>query len=100
MVFAAIAVGRADDLLSASTAWRRMRWAHAAIVFAGGDHAHSADLYREIGSLPAEAYARLCPVTRPRSRALEFYRSVGDVPQARRGRASGVRLGALWPLWP
>jgi class 3 adenylate cyclase/tetratricopeptide (TPR) repeat protein len=89
LAFAAVGLGRADELLAAAEAARPTRWLEAACAFARGEHLLAADLYRAIGSLPNEAYARLkAGGAADLQRALEFYRSVGAVHYIRQAEAN------------
>ncbi|HSB40139.1 MAG TPA: AAA family ATPase, partial [Gaiellaceae bacterium] len=84
---ALVELGREDELVELLDALRQHnRWFDAARAYAGGDPANAADLYAEIGSSPAEAWARLRAAEAledrddaeaQRRRALAFYRSVG-----------------------
>ena len=98
LAFAAVAVGRRDELLEVSSAVPNpTRWVGAAKSFVLGDYARSAERYAQIGSLPDEALARLrlaeTMVARGRAdeaeaelaRALAFYRSVGATAYVQTG---------------
>jgi tetratricopeptide (TPR) repeat protein len=78
LAFAAAILGRTDAFLSVAEVARPTKWLDAACAFVRGDYARAAEMYAEIGSLPAEAYARLAAGDEANvRRALEFYRSVG-----------------------
>jgi class 3 adenylate cyclase/tetratricopeptide (TPR) repeat protein len=83
------AVGRGDDFIEAArSADARTRWLDAAAAFAAEDFVGAANLYRQIGSLPEEAYARLRSGIESEVRlALEFYRSVGATRYIREAEA-------------
>jgi class 3 adenylate cyclase len=78
LAFAAAGLGRADEFLAAVAAARSTRWLEAASAFASGEYVRAAELFREIGSLPNEAYALLTAGGHAEvQRALDFYRRVG-----------------------
>jgi hypothetical protein len=83
-------LGRQGDFLPvARRATARSRWFDAAETFDSAEFGRAAELYAEIGSLPDEAYARLCAAEQlieesrraeadeQLERALAFWRSVG-----------------------
>jgi class 3 adenylate cyclase/tetratricopeptide (TPR) repeat protein len=99
-VVALRAIGANGDLVaeaSESPFWTP--WLEAAVAFDSGDFAGAAQRYAEIGSLPDEAYARLCEAERlvrtgrrPEAdselqHALAFWRSVGATAYVREGEA-------------
>jgi thioredoxin-like negative regulator of GroEL len=91
------ALGRGDDLLSATEAAPRTRWIEAARLYASGEFAGAAELYGQIGSAVDEADARLRAAEQlaeagrreeaeaQLERALTFYRSVGATRYVREG---------------
>jgi class 3 adenylate cyclase len=75
--FTAVLLGRQNDFLAVAEVARPTRWLDAASAFALGDYARAADVYRDMGSAPNEAYARLAAGDQVNvQRALEFYRLV------------------------
>ena len=88
LAFAAGLVRRADAFLDVAMLARPTRWLDAACAFARGEYVRAGDLFREIGSVPNEAYARLASGRAAEvQRALEFYRSVGATTYIRRAEA-------------
>jgi hypothetical protein len=86
--FAAVALGRGDELIDAIGGRTELPWASAAVVFTRGDYAQAADMYAAIGTLPSEAYARLAAGDDANvRRALEFYRAVGAAFYIKRAEA-------------
>jgi class 3 adenylate cyclase len=84
-----VADGRGDELLeAAANAHGRTRWLDAIRAFSAGEFVEAANTYREIGSLPDEAHARLYSGLEAEvRRALDFYRSVGATRYVREGEA-------------
>ena len=88
LAFAAVGLDRADEFLATAEAVQPTRWLEAACAFARGEYSRAADLYRAIGSLSNEAYARLtADGSVDLRRALDFYRSVGAVHYVRQAEA-------------
>jgi tetratricopeptide (TPR) repeat protein len=88
LAFAAVGLERGDEFLAAAADAPRTRWLEAASAFARGEFTRAADLFREIGSTPNEAYSRLLGGGHEDvRRALDFYRSVRAVHYSRRGEA-------------
>jgi tetratricopeptide (TPR) repeat protein len=88
LAFAAVIVDRADAFLDVASGALSTRWLEAASAFARGECLRAAELYREIGSVPNEAYARLAASDEANvRRALQFYRSVGATPYIKRAEA-------------
>jgi class 3 adenylate cyclase len=94
------ALGRGSELIAvAAEARQQTPWIAAATAFVSGDFQGAADIYREAGSLPDEAFARLraaeALIAEGRrsegdeelQRALAFYRSVGATAYIREGEA-------------
>jgi class 3 adenylate cyclase/tetratricopeptide (TPR) repeat protein len=83
LAVAAFDLGRGDTFLEAAARTPlRTRWLDAATAFASGDPVRAAETYATIGSLPAEAYARLVAARATSAqaelqRSLAFWRSVG-----------------------
>jgi hypothetical protein len=78
VAFAAVGLGRAEELAAAFEGARENPWFDAARTYAAGDYARAADMYEQIGTRPAAAYARLTAGDEANARrAREFYRSVG-----------------------
>jgi class 3 adenylate cyclase/tetratricopeptide (TPR) repeat protein len=93
-------LGREELFLSAaSQAGEGFAWRRAAVVFLSGDRVGAANIYKEIGSLPDEAYARFraaeqllgqgrrAEADAQLERALAFWRSVGATGYLRQGEA-------------
>ena len=75
-------LGRAGELDRVAASNRTTRWLPAAIVLADGRFGEAARLFREIGSIPDEAYAQLLDGRENGDQgevrsALDFYRRVG-----------------------
>jgi class 3 adenylate cyclase len=88
IAFAAAELGRGEELHSAMQGLAQTRWSAAAELVLEGDFAAAADAYREIGTQPSEAYARLLAGDDANvRRALEFYRSVGATFYIKRAEA-------------
>jgi hypothetical protein len=86
--FAAVALGRGDEFLAVTGKMQTTQWTEAGRAFAQGECARAADMFAEIGTRPAEAYARLASGEEAEvRRALEFYRSVGAVRFVERAEA-------------
>jgi hypothetical protein len=98
LAFALAALGRGYELVELAERDRRpSKWREAAREFARGELVAAADSFREIGTLPSEAYARLLAAERlvnehrrPEAdaqlgRALAFYRSVRATRYLREG---------------
>ena len=86
--FAALNLGRTDEILAVAATVSTTRWLEAACAVANGDYERAADLYREIGFLPHEAYARLASGESAQvQRALEFYNSVGATRYVKQAKA-------------
>jgi class 3 adenylate cyclase/tetratricopeptide (TPR) repeat protein len=96
----AVAVGQADALAETTRgALLSTGWLEAAIAFAAGDPQRAAGLYAEIGSLPDEAWARLCAAQTLASAgrrgeaegqlhlALDFFRRVGAAAYVAEGES-------------
>jgi hypothetical protein len=99
-VVALRAIGANGDLVDAAPEPPFLSpWLDAAVAFDAGDFAGAAQRYAGIGSLPDEAYARLCEAERlvrtgrrseadsELQHALSFWRSVGATPYVREGEA-------------
>jgi class 3 adenylate cyclase/tetratricopeptide (TPR) repeat protein len=83
------ALGRGAELAQFAARTTSTPWLQAATAFATGEFDRAADLYAQIGSLPDEAFARLCWATQlvttgypveakgQLERCLAFYRAVG-----------------------
>ncbi len=95
-------LGRAGDLLEAAARVRApSRWIEAAEAVARGSFVEAADIYREIGSRPDEAWALLCAAQAPpaggeraeahglRERAAAFFAEVGAAAYAEAARTDG-----------
>nr|MBA3383475.1 hypothetical protein [Actinomycetota bacterium] len=75
-------LGRAGELDRVAASNRTTRWLPAAIALAEGRFGEAARLFREIGSVPDEAYAQLLDGRKTGDQgevrsALDFYRRVG-----------------------
>jgi tetratricopeptide (TPR) repeat protein len=80
-------------------------WSRAAVFYVSGDFSDAADVYREIGALPEEAYARLRAAERlvgegrraeadvELQHSLAFWRSVGAAAYVREGEALLAETG-------
>ena len=98
-VVALRAIGANGDLVAAWESPFSTPWLEAALAFDSGDFAGAAQQYADIGSLPDEAYARLCEAERlvrtgrrseadsALQHALAFWRSVGGTAYVREGEA-------------
>jgi thioredoxin-like negative regulator of GroEL len=103
---AAVAVGRANELLSVYEHLHgASRWIEAAVAIAAGDYVAAAELLGEIGSLPDEADARFRAAEtlvragqRTRAdeqlaRAVGFWRSVGASAYVNAAESLRARAG-------
>jgi class 3 adenylate cyclase/tetratricopeptide (TPR) repeat protein len=91
--------GRAARFLEGTTESSQSPWVRAAVAYASGDPGAAADLYREIGTRPEEAHARLqlahllvqedrrTEADAELEKALAFWRSVGATAYIRQGEA-------------
>jgi tetratricopeptide (TPR) repeat protein len=60
LAYAAVAIGLVEEFLSLTRSLRiETTWCRAAVAIATGDFRRAADIYRDMGCLPDEAYARL-----------------------------------------
>jgi class 3 adenylate cyclase/tetratricopeptide (TPR) repeat protein len=92
-------LGRSDELVAALAGGPETSWIAAARAFVLREFERAADILAEIGSRPAEAYARMrageallaegrrTEGSAELDRALAFYRSVGAAAYVRRGDA-------------
>jgi hypothetical protein len=92
LTFAADELGRSQAVLDAlDQAVKKSRWVEAARAFLGGDLSRAAELYGEIGSVPDEAFTRLCAARTSAdgrealARALTVFRSLGADAYVREG---------------
>jgi class 3 adenylate cyclase/tetratricopeptide (TPR) repeat protein len=91
------ALGRGAELAQFATRTTPTPWLQAATAFATGEFGRAAELYAQIGSLPDEAFARLCSAKQlvaaghpaeakaQLDRALAFYRAAGASAYLRDG---------------
>jgi class 3 adenylate cyclase/tetratricopeptide (TPR) repeat protein len=91
------ALGRGAELAQFAARTTPTPWLQAATAFATGEFDRAADLYAQIGSLPDEAFARLCWATQlvaaghpaeakaQLERCLAFYRAAGATAYLRDG---------------
>jgi class 3 adenylate cyclase/tetratricopeptide (TPR) repeat protein len=94
LAFAADQLGRCEAVLDAlARVGGTSRWADAARAFLTGDFAQAAQLYSEIGSIPDEAFTRLCSARASLdgrddlAQALAVFRSLGAEAYVREGEA-------------
>jgi class 3 adenylate cyclase/tetratricopeptide (TPR) repeat protein len=92
LAFAAGELGRSAVVLAAlEHVAGTSRWAEAARAFLGGDFARASALYAEIGSIPDEAFTRLCSARASLDgrddlgQALAVFRSLGAEAYVREG---------------
>jgi tetratricopeptide (TPR) repeat protein len=91
--------GRAIRFLEGATESSQSPWERAAVAYVSGDAGAAADLYRDIGATPEEAYARLraahllvqenrrAEADAELEKSLAFWRSVGATAYIRQGEA-------------
>ncbi len=89
LAYVLVPLGRLDDL---EQALGRVKldfpWLGAARAYAAGDPAAAAEVFREIGDRPDEAYMRLqSGIDGEVRKAIDFYRSVGATRYVREGEA-------------
>jgi tetratricopeptide (TPR) repeat protein len=94
LAFAAGELGRSEAVLEAlAQVGATSRWAKAARALLEGDFARAAQLYGEIGSIPDEAFTRLCSARASVDgredliQALAVFRSLGAEAYVREGEA-------------
>ena len=91
--------GMAARFLEGATESSQSPWERAAVAYVSGDPGAAADIYREVGAAPEEAYARLqtaqllvqqdrrAEADAELEKALAFWRSVGATAYIRQGEA-------------
>ena len=90
LAYVLVPLGRLDDL---EQALGRVKldfpWLRAVRAYAAGDPAAAAEVFREIGNRPDEAYMRLqSGIDGEVRKAIDFYRSVGATRYVREGEAA------------